>query len=111
MQPPPHPQVQNYHVTVTLLLAASDVLAAAAAQPRQSDAAAAQLQAAAAALAAGVLSRRMKALYFNLSSEVRGKSNAALALLAVLARQVRARLLQGGLPPAAAGHACNIPSV
>lgn len=44
-----------------------------------------QLLSAATALAQGILSRRLKALYFNLSSEIRGKANAALTLLAALA--------------------------
>jgi hypothetical protein len=86
-------QVQNYHVTVTLLLALSDILSLAASaeqqhQPQlQQDGPSGELQAAAAALAQGLLSRRMKALYFNLSSEVRGKANAALCLLGALAGQ------------------------
>lgn len=102
-------QAQNYHVVVTLLLALADVLTLAASEAGASQkrakkqggsagAATGQpqqppgqqqggLAAAAAALAQGVLSRRLKALYFSLSSEVRGKANAALRLLAALAGQ------------------------
>ena len=43
------------------------------------------LAAGAAALAAALLQRRLKALYFALSSDVRGKANAALELLAAAA--------------------------
>lgn len=78
-------------MTVTLLLAVADILTLVAKASRQPQAsgpdAQQQLAAAAAALAQGVLSRRMKALYFNLSSEMRGKANAALVLLGALAAQ------------------------
>ena len=82
-------QVQNYHVTLTLLLVLSEALGAAAAaakrQPPLDPAALSALQAGAAALADAVLSRRMKALYFSLSSDARGRVAAALALLAAVA--------------------------
>lgn len=91
-------QAQNYHITVTLLLVLSDILrlikgsnnlhtaaAARASEPQGLDAQGLLL--AGAALARGILSRRMKALYFNLSSEARGKATAALTLLEALASQ------------------------
>jgi hypothetical protein len=85
----PHPcQVQHYHVTVTLLLTLADALRAASSAAAAAAAADADgrqrgevLAAGAAHLAAAVLQRRLKALYFCLSSDMRGKANAALALL------------------------------
>lgn len=77
-------------MTVTLLLALADALGvatAAASQPSggEQEQQAAVLAAGAASLAGAVLHRRLKALYFNLSSDMRGKANAALALLTAVA--------------------------
>ena len=90
------PQVQHYHVTVTLLLSLADALAtattvepaaaaAAAAPPEASHSDLQVLAAGAATLAGAILHRRLKALYFCLSSDMRGKANAALALLSATA--------------------------
>ncbi|GAB4818251.1 hypothetical protein N2152v2_005297 [Parachlorella kessleri] len=88
--------VQNYNVTVTLLLALADVLRVVASarnqqQPQQetdgSIGLTHELRNATAALVQAILSRRLKAIYFNLSSEMRGKANAALTLLAAVATQ------------------------
>lgn len=90
-------------MTVTLLLALTDALklatAAATAAPEQQPEAEAQravLAAGGASLASAVLHRRLKALYFALSSDVRGKANAALALLAAVAGACTGG---GGAPP------------
>lgn len=77
-------------MTVTLLLALADALniAAVAASGRQQAGEEEDrrvLAAGAATLASAILQRRLKALYFALSSDVRGKANAALALLAATA--------------------------
>lgn len=98
-------QVQHYHVTVTLLLALADALrtaTAAAADDALEAATRATLAAGAAGLAASVLHRRLKALYFCLSSDMRGKSNAALALLSAVAAALAAGG-DAGMPPAAPG--------
>ncbi len=100
-------QVQHYHVTVTLLLALTDALLAATAGAADSSLEAstrAALAAGAAGLAGSVLQRRLKALYFCLSSDMRGKSNAALALLAA----VVAALAAGGDAGAAAAPAASL---
>ena len=86
-------QMQHYHVTVTLLLALADALTVATAAATGATTATASddqqrqqvLAAGAAGLTASILPRRLKALYFNLSSDVRGKANAALTLLTALA--------------------------
>ncbi|PRW57763.1 Nucleolar pre-ribosomal-associated 1,N-terminal [Chlorella sorokiniana] len=82
--------IQHYHVTVTLLLALADALGMAAAaasgrQPAGDEEDRRVLAAGAATLSSSILQRRLKALYFALSSDVRGKANAALALLAATA--------------------------
>ncbi|KAL4434021.1 hypothetical protein ABPG75_000462 [Micractinium tetrahymenae] len=103
--------VQHYHVTVTLLLALADALRTAthAATDSSLDAAArAALAGGAAGLAGAVLHRRLKALYFCLSSDMRGKSNAALALLAAVAAALAAS--DGGALPAAAAGAAAAPA-
>lgn len=104
-------QVQHYHVTVTLLLALADALRTAAAGAADStlDAAArAALAAGAAGLAGSVLHRRLKALYFCLSSDMRGKCNAALALLAAVAGALTAGGGAGAPAGAAAAPAASL---
>jgi hypothetical protein len=86
-------QVQHYHVTVTLLLTLADALrkasapqpAAAGATAEEQAQQAAVLAGGAASLTSAVLHRRLKALYFCLSSDVHGKANAALTLLEAVA--------------------------
>lgn len=108
-------QIQHYHVTVTLLLALADALgiAAAAASGRQlaSDEEDRRVLAAGAAtLSSAILQRRLKALYFALSSDVRGKANAALALLAATAGAC-AGGAAGGSGAAGAGATVAAPSL
>eukprot|EP00887_Chlorella_sp_A99_P003671 scaffold7.g3671.t1 len=119
--------LQHYQITITLLLALADclelageaaALAAAGgegAAPGEADgegerlpsAEAAQLAAAGGTLAASILHRRLKAIYFLLSSEARGKATAAQLLLAALAGAPAAT---GGASGSGAGDARGAPA-
>jgi hypothetical protein len=72
-------------LTFTDVLTASSSASETAAQRGLPPPQLAELRAAAAALAQALLARRLKPLYFNLSSDVRGKATAALLLLAAVA--------------------------